>query len=94
MPFYQKRGEIPNKRHIQFRDSKKNLYWEELISRGGFSNIYSNVYHLNPPTGIEVVGKMNKIKINVLYVAGQWLDVNDAFDLAEARKVSWAKNFN
>ena len=36
----------------------------------------------------------NKIKINVLYVAGQWLDVNDAFDLAEARKVSWAKNFN
>ena len=36
----------------------------------------------------------NKIKINVLYVAGQWLDVNDAFDLAEARKISWAKNFN
>ena len=36
----------------------------------------------------------NKIKVNVLYVAGQWLDVNDAFDLAEARKVSWAKNFN
>ncbi len=35
----------------------------------------------------------NKIKINVLYIAGQWLDVNDAFDLAEARKVSWAKNF-
>ena len=36
----------------------------------------------------------NKIKISVLYVAGQWLDVNDAFDLAEARKISWAKNFN
>ena len=35
----------------------------------------------------------NKIKINVLYIAGQWLDVNDAFDLAEARKVSWAKSF-
>ena len=36
----------------------------------------------------------NKIKINVLYVAGQWLNVNDAFDLAEARKITWAKNFN
>ena len=35
----------------------------------------------------------NKIKINVLYIAGQWLDVNDAFDLAEARQVSWAKSF-
>ena len=34
----------------------------------------------------------NKIKINVLYIAGQWLNVNDAFDLAEARKVSWAKS--
>jgi len=35
-----------------------------------------------------------KKKISVLYIAGQWLNVNDAFDLAEARKISWAKNFN
>ncbi len=35
----------------------------------------------------------NKENISVLYVAGQWINVNDAFDLAEARKVSWAKSF-
>ena len=33
----------------------------------------------------------SNLKVKVLYIAGQWLDVNDAFDLAEARKVSWAK---
>ena len=44
MPFYQKRGEIPNKRHIQFRDKNKNLYYEELISRQGFSSLYSNEF--------------------------------------------------
>ena len=63
MPFYQKRGEIPKKRHTQFRNNKGDLYWEELISRGGFSNIYSNVYHKNPPTCIEMIGAMKKIDI-------------------------------
>ena len=64
MPYYQKRGEIPEKRHIQFRDEKKDLYWEELISRQGFSHIYSNVYHINPPTAITEIGEPieNKIK--------------------------------
>ena len=63
MPFYQKRGKIPTKRHIQFRDENGNLYWEELISRGGFSNIYSNVYHIHPPTSVETIGKFNKINL-------------------------------
>ena len=63
MPFYQKRGEIPTKRHIQFRDDSGNLYWEELISREGFSNMYSNVYHVHPPTGVEAVGELKKIDL-------------------------------
>ena len=63
MPFYQKRGEIPNKRHIQFRDDSGNLYWEELISREGFSHMYSNVYHIYPPTGVEAVGELKKINL-------------------------------
>ena len=57
MPFYQKQGQLPNKRHIQFRDKDNNLYWEELVSREGFSYIYSNLYHLNPPTKVEMIGK-------------------------------------
>jgi homogentisate 1,2-dioxygenase len=66
MPFYQKRGQIPEKRHIQFRDINDNLYWEELVSRQGFSHMYSNVYHINPPTAITKIGTpiKNKIQLN------------------------------
>ena len=64
MPFYQKHGKLPDKRHIQFRDDDGNLYWEELISRKGFSHIYSNVYHLNPPTAINKVGDIDPIQLD------------------------------
>ena len=63
MPFYQKQGKIPKKRHIQYRDKENNLLWEELISRKGFSGIYSNVYHLSPPTAIKKVGDVLPIKL-------------------------------
>ena len=62
MPFYQIQGKIPNKRHIQFRSPNGDLYYEELISRKGFSSLYSNVYHINPPTTIKKVGQFQKIK--------------------------------
>jgi homogentisate 1,2-dioxygenase len=32
MPFYQKQGIIPPKRHTQFRKDSGDLYWEELVS--------------------------------------------------------------
>ncbi|MBE76245.1 MAG: homogentisate 1,2-dioxygenase [Candidatus Marinimicrobia bacterium] len=66
MPFYQKRGEIPEKKHTQFKDANENLFWEELISRQGFSHMYSNVYHINPPTAIKKIGAQikNEIKLN------------------------------
>ena len=64
MPFYQKHGKLPDKRHIQFRDDDGNLYWEELISRKGFSHIYSNVYHLKPPTAINKVGDIDPIQLD------------------------------
>jgi len=61
MPFYLQRGSIPNKRHIQHRDKNGNLYQEELISREGFSDIYSNLYHIHPPTRISKYGKFKEI---------------------------------
>jgi homogentisate 1,2-dioxygenase len=33
------------------------LYAEELISTKGFSGIYSNVYHLSPPTKVQQIGE-------------------------------------
>lgn len=57
MPFYVKRGNIPPKRHIQHRDGSGRLYYEDHISREGFSDIYSNMYHLRQPTSIAEVGE-------------------------------------
>jgi len=65
MPFYQKKGQVPEKRHIQFRNKNNDLYWEELISRGGFSSIYSNTYHKNPPTAIEKIGECSEINLSL-----------------------------
>jgi len=52
MPFYIRRGEIPNKRHITFAKDNGDLYREELFSTHGFSNIYSNKYHHNMPSKV------------------------------------------
>ncbi len=56
MPFYYKQGQIPEKRHTQFRKPNGNLYAEELISTEGFSSIYSLVYHCHPPTLVKAIG--------------------------------------
>ena len=62
MPFYVNRGNLPSKRHIQHRDKKGKIYYEQLVSRQGFSGIYSNMYHLRPPTRISSVGDFSAIK--------------------------------
>jgi len=60
MPFYQKKGKIPPKRHIAFAKENAGIYYEELVSREGFSSIYSNLYHLQRPTKISKVGDLIK----------------------------------
>ena len=62
--FYTKQGNIPNKRHVQHRDNDGNLFYEEHISREGFSSIYSNAYHKKMPTEISNVGKFMPINID------------------------------
>lgn len=57
MPFYYKLGEIPEKRHVQFRKPDGSLYAEELISTEGFSSVYSLVYHCHPPTLVKAIGE-------------------------------------
>ena len=52
MPYYYKSGEIPHKRHTQFRKPDGGLYSEQLFSTEGFSNDSSLLYHINPPTQI------------------------------------------
>ena len=57
MTYYYKLGRIPPKRHTQFRQPDDSLYHEELVSSIGFDGIYSNLYHINPPTRIQRLGE-------------------------------------
>ncbi|NOX84407.1 MAG: homogentisate 1,2-dioxygenase [Chlorobi bacterium] len=57
MPYYQKRGKVPGKRHITFRKPDGSLYAEEVVSTEGFSNIYSIIYHEHPPTKVLNIDK-------------------------------------
>ncbi|MDQ2663744.1 MAG: homogentisate 1,2-dioxygenase [Candidatus Eremiobacteraeota bacterium] len=50
MPSYLRAGDLPSKRHIQFRKPDGGLYAEELFSTKGFESVYSLLYHLRPPT--------------------------------------------
>ena len=52
MPHYFSLGEIPHKRHTQFKRADGELYSEQLFSTEGFSSNYSLLYHIHPPTVI------------------------------------------
>lgn len=52
MPHYFRLGNIPHKRHTQFRRPDGKLYSEQLFSTEGFSDDYSLLYHVHPPTFI------------------------------------------
>lgn len=58
MAYYHKLGNLPPKRHIQFRQPDGSLYKEELVSSYGFSGIYSNLYHIYNPNRVVKVGDM------------------------------------
>lgn len=57
MPHYHKIGNVPAKRHVQFRRPDGKLFSEELVSTIGFDSIYSLVYHINLPTVVKEVGE-------------------------------------
>ncbi|HEX7735774.1 MAG TPA: homogentisate 1,2-dioxygenase [Ktedonobacteraceae bacterium] len=60
MPSYHRLGEIPPKRHTQFRKPDGGLYSEELFGIEGFSNNYSNLYYHYPPTRVKKVESFQK----------------------------------
>lgn len=57
MPFYQKQGQFPHKRHTQFRKENGELYHEELFGTIGFDGMSSLLYHNHPPTMVKEVGE-------------------------------------
>jgi homogentisate 1,2-dioxygenase len=52
MPYYRQVGELPRKRHTQFRKPDGGLYAEELMGADGFSAESALLYHEHLPTAI------------------------------------------
>jgi homogentisate 1,2-dioxygenase len=52
MAFYRQVGQVPPKRHTQFRKPDGGLYYEELMGEEGFSSDSSLLYHAGVPSAI------------------------------------------
>jgi homogentisate 1,2-dioxygenase len=52
VPHYRSVGEVPRKRHTQFRQPDGRLYCEELMGEEGFSSDSALLYHREMPTRI------------------------------------------
>lgn len=63
MPYYFKLGEIPHKRHTQFRQADGSLYHEELMGIHGFSGLQSILYHLHPPTAVAKAEVVRNVEV-------------------------------
>jgi len=53
MPLYHKLGQIPKKRHVQFRKPNGELYYEQLFGTIGFEGMSSLLYHTHRPTMVS-----------------------------------------
>jgi homogentisate 1,2-dioxygenase len=61
MPFYQRLGDVPRKRHIQFRENG-TLLTEEVMGLEGFTGNESILYHLQSPCRVLELGGFEPIK--------------------------------
>ena len=68
MPFYQRLGQVPRKRHTQFRDDG-TLLTEEVFGLEGFSGNESILYHRVSPCRIKELGD------------GRWLRPGDVVEV-------------
>jgi homogentisate 1,2-dioxygenase len=61
--FYVQRGQVPHKRHTQFRKPDGSLYAEELFGVEGFSGRESLLYHHTPPTQTHQIDDPSPVRI-------------------------------
>jgi homogentisate 1,2-dioxygenase len=80
MPFYQRRGELPRKRHIVFRENGR-LLTEEVMGLEGFTGNESILYHLESPCRVKELGAFTPI------VREEWIPETHAHRLQNTHEV-------
>ncbi len=63
MTHYLSMGNVPHKRHTQFRKPDGTLHHEEVMGIHGFAGIQSILYHLHPPTRVREVDRQESVAI-------------------------------
>jgi homogentisate 1,2-dioxygenase len=63
MPSYFSLGQVPHKRHTQFRRPDGKLYTEQLMGSRGFSGRSSLIYHHNMPTQAREIRKIQDCRV-------------------------------
>ncbi len=93
MPIYHKLGNIPHKRHIQFRKPNGDLYYEQLFGTVGFEGMSTNSYHEHRPTQVKeirnsysVAPKISKVN-NIHSYRLKGFEVAPEDDFLESRKI-------
>ncbi len=66
MAYYHRLGQIPRKRHTQFRQPDGSLYAEQLVGTLGFHGVSSLLYHQHAPTQIKHVGEPKPAAVKLL----------------------------
>src|SRR5215510_3689826 len=62
MPFYTRLGQIPHKRHTQFRKADGSLYREEVMGLEGFDGLQSILYHHFLPPRVAQAEFLGEVK--------------------------------
>ena len=62
---YQRLGQVPPKRHTQFRKPDGSLYTEELFGEEGFVGMASLLYHQFPPTRVSGFKSLGRVEQKV-----------------------------
>jgi homogentisate 1,2-dioxygenase len=63
MSHYLRLGQVPHKRHTQFRQPDGSLYHEELMGIRGFTGNKSLLYHVRPPTAVARIERGCQVEI-------------------------------
>jgi homogentisate 1,2-dioxygenase len=93
MPFYHKLGNIPPKRHTQFRKPNGDLYYEQLFGTVGFDGMSTNSYHEQRPTQVKEIRSQYNVapKIaktnNIQSYKLRGFEVEPQDDFLESRKI-------
>ena len=93
MPIYHKLGEIPRKRHTQFRKPNGDLYYEQLFGTVGFDGMSTNSYHEQRPTQVKEIRRQYSVapKIaktnNIQSYKLRGFEIEPQDDFLESRKI-------